>query len=596
MRTTAIIISILFILAFSLVLIFAFNFLSPLGKTPAGEEEKIDVIATTSSISEQTTKSEQTTTSVPGKKGPIIEKIEIYLDGTRDGGGIFLGEAEYGLKSPETESIYGENFSKSGFELSWDSAGYVFEPGTIHNFYVYTYITDSGWEYVKETITVPGDRLQSSNIRFFIDTPPNGTLVEEDINIGGWAINTSIPDSPGISAIEFYLNGPRGFGKKIGDVPLGTAREDVAESTGNPAYLNCGFNFLLPANIFEPGTDNLLYCYAISTTGEIYENILELKAGGNREEQSAIISVDNNITSEIRQGFIKIKGWAVLKDLFKENIIASEGKQYTVKKIVFTSSKNGNEDIFSMNIDGSELTQLTDNPSNDMYPQITIDGNKILYTSDINGTWQIMSMNTDGSDKKQLTNGRYRAGFPTMSFEGKYIFYEVYIDNNWEIFRMNSDGTNQTRLTFSPGIDDWHPFAHPFEFKIIYESGAIGNEDIYFMDYNGSNIKRISDFQIRKRVPSISRDGKYIVFAGYEQNYSSIFIMNSDGSGLKKLIDNGANNVQPCISTDNQFITFYSNIGGDNHEIYIVNFDGSNLLKLTEIPGDDWGPVFLYQE
>ncbi len=595
MRTTAIIITILFILALSLLLIFAFNFLSPSSRTITDEEEIITTTRTTSGIDENTTTSVQTTTSTPGEKDVSIEKIEIYLDGTKEGGGIFLGEAEYGLDSPETESVYGEKFSKSGFELSWDSTGYIFEPGTIHSFYVYAYITDSGWEYTKETITIPGDRLQSSNIKFFIDAPANGSTIEQDINVGGWAVNAAVSDSPGISAIEFYLNGPKGFGKKVGDASLGAVREDVAASTGNPAYLNSGFNFLLPSNIFEPGTNNLLYCYAISANGESYENILELKSAGSRADQAAVISVDNNITSEIMQGFFKIKGWAVLKESFEENIIASGEKQYKVKKIVFTSTKTGNEDIFSINIDGSGLTQLTDNPSNDMYPQISPDGDKILYTADINGTWQIMSMNTDGSEKKQLTNGRYRSGFPTMTFEKKYIFYEVYIDDDWELFRMNSDGTNQTRLTFSPGIDDWHPFAHPFEFKIIYESGPVGNEDIYFMDYNGSNISRVSDFQIRKRVPSISEDGKYIVFAGYEQNFSSIFIMNSDGSELKKLTDNAAYNVQPCISPDNQFITFYSDITG-NDEIYMMNMDGSNVQKLTDIPGDDWGPVFLYQE
>jgi len=42
------------------------------------------------------------------------------------------------------------------------------------------------------------------------------------------------------------------------------------------------------------------------------------------------------------------------------------------------------------------------------------------------------------------------------------------------------------------------------------------------------------------------------------------------------------------------FITFDSNFSG-NSEIYIMNFDGSNLIQLTNIPGDDWGPVFLYQ-
>ena len=121
-----------------------------------------------------------------------------------------------------------------------------------------------------------------------------------------------------------------------------------------------------------------------------------------------------------------------------------------------------------MNIDGSGLTQLTDNPSNDMYPQVSPDGKKILYTSDINGTWQIMTMNTDGTEKKQITNSVYRSGYPTMSFDGKYIIYEVFMENNWELFRINSDGTSPVRLTFNPGGDDWHPVAHPFDFKVLF--------------------------------------------------------------------------------------------------------------------------------
>jgi len=595
MRTTTIIILILFILATGLISIFTINLFSSAAENQVTEQSVTTGSTTTIREEPEKTTETETTASAEIKPGSAIEKIEVYLDGTRDGGGIFLGEAEYGLDSPQTVAIYGEKFSKSGFNLSVNSAGYDFQPGSIHNVYIYAYIPKSGWEYVRKTITIPGERMQPQNIKFFIDTPGNGSAINSDINIGGWAVNSNVSDSPGISYIEFYLNGPKGFGKKIGDATLGSPREDVASSLGNPAYTNSGFNFLLPINIFEPGTSNLVYCYAVSVTGESYENILELKVQGELKEEKAIISIDDNIASDIQQGAINIKGWAIPKDFFEENIETVENKQYNIKKIVFTSTMNGNEDIFSMNIDGSELTQLTDNPSNDMYPQISPDGKKILYTADINGTWQIMIMNADGSEKKQITNGRYRGGFPAMTFEEKYIFYEVYIENNWEIYRMNSDGTNQVRLTFSPGIDDWHPFAHPFEFKIIYESGAIGTEDIYYMDYDGSNIRKISDLQIRKRVPCISRDGKYIAFAGYEQDYSSIFIMNADGSNPVRLTNNNAYDVHPTISPDNQFIAFDSNMSGNN-EIYIMNFDGSSQTKLTDIPGDDWGAVFLYRE
>lgn len=595
MRTTVAIILILFVLAIVLTLVLSVNFFL------ASQERLSD--KNTQDITDQLTK--DTATTLPSaeqepatsleKKGSSIEKIEIYLDGTKEGGGIFIGEAEYGLDSVEAERLYGKKFLKSGYELNWDGGNFTFEPGTIHNFYVYAYIPETGWDYIKETRVVPGERNLPPNILFFIDTPLTDSFIEQNVNIQGWAVNSQVSDSPGISSIEFYLNGPRGFGKKIGNATLGISREDVASSTGNPSYISSGFDFVLSADLLEPESDNLLYCYAVSASGEINEIILRLKAGGERNEPSVIISASEDIFSQPGHGPVKISGWAISRKSFEENKETIESRQYRIKKIVFTSTKNGNEDIFSMNIDGSELTQLTDNPSNDMYPQISPDGKKILYTADINGTWQIMIMNADGTEKRQLTNGRDRSGFPTMTFEGRYIFYEVYIDNNWELYRMNADGTNQIRLTYSAGIDDWHPFAHPREFKVIYESGAIGNEDIYFMDYDGSNIKQVLDFPIRKRVPSISKDGKYILFSGFEQNSSSIFIMNSDGTDLRQLTDNVANNVQPSISWDNQYITFYSDITG-NDEIYIMNSDGTDLRQLTDIPGDDWGPVFLYQE
>ena len=71
--------------------------------------------------------------------------------------------------------------------------------------------------------------------------------------------------------------------------------------------------------------------------------------------------------------------------------------------------------------------------------------------------------------------------------------------------------------------------------------------------------------------------------------------MNADGSNPVRLTNNNAYDVHPTISPDNQFIAFDSNMSGNN-EIYIMNFDGSSQTKLTDIPGDDWGAVFLYRE
>ncbi|MCL5771138.1 MAG: DUF5050 domain-containing protein [Actinobacteria bacterium] len=602
MRTTTIIVILLFLFASIFLALFALHLKKDTSKPGINTNTSSTVLSDESSISttselessENSESSNISTTTIVEDKTNQIEKIEIYLDGTKDNGGIFLGEAQYGLASPETARLYGERFANSGYSLSWTNNSYNFTQGSVHSIYIYVFIPKYGWDYLKQTVIIPGEIPVSSNIKFIIDTPSNGSTIDKDTNIGGWAVNSAITDSPGISSIEFFIDGPKGFGKQIGSASLGAPRPDVAQALNNAAYANCGFNFLLSAKLFEPGTEHIIYAYATSITGESQYIPLNIKIAGQKKAENSIIFAENNFATEISKGTVEIKGWAVSKDLFKENIAVAPKKDFTVKKIVFTSLKSGNEDIFSMNIDGSDLKQLTDNPANDMYPQISPDGKKILYTSDINGTWQIMIMNADGTDKKQITNSRYRSGYPAMSFDGKYIFYEVFMDNNWELFKINTDGSNPVRLTFNPGADDWHPVAHPFEFKILFESGSIGSEDIYFMNFDGSNITEISDYAIRKRTPCISNDGNYIAFAGFEQNKSSIFLMNSDGSNIKRLTDNHGFDTHPSISPDNALITFDSDFTG-NSEIYIMNFDGSNLIKLTDIPGDDWGPVFLYQ-
>ena len=605
MKTTTIIVLLLFLSASVFLVVFARGLqASDSGKEISYGTGTTSAAATTKSNDLTETSAEEpvasttileTVSSVPeGEKSSDIEKIEIYLDGARENGGILLGEAEYGLPSPETSALYGEKFANSGFSLVWKNNAYNFAPGSIHNIYVYAFIPKYGWDFIRQPVTVPGEKTVSANIKFMLDTPPNGSTIAADENFGGWAVNTAVPDNPGISGIEFFADGPKGFGKLLGTATLGALRQDVAEAMGNGAYSNCGFNYLLPINIFEPGTDHTIYAYSNSVTGETQEQLIDIKIGGQKKTENSIIFAENNFASEISKGDVKIDGWAIGKNLFKENIAEKPVEDFGVKKIVFTSSKSGNEDVFIMNIDGSGLTQLTDNPSNDMYPQVSPDSKKILYTSDINGTWQIMTMNTDGSEKKQITNSVHRSGYPTMSFDGRYIVYEVFMENNWELFRINSDGTNPVRLTFNPGGDDWHPVAHPFDFKVLFESGSVGSEDIYFMDFEGANKSGISDYGVRKRTPCISKDGKYIAFAGFEDETSSIYIMNSNGTSVSRLTNNPGFDTHPSFSPDNKLIVFDSNFSG-NSEIYIMNFDGSGVVRLTDIAGEDWGPVFLYK-
>jgi TolB protein len=158
---------------------------------------------------------------------------------------------------------------------------------------------------------------------------------------------------------------------------------------------------------------------------------------------------------------------------------------------------------------------------------------------------------------------------------------------------MNSDGSNRKRLTFNASTYDWHPFAHPYQYKVIYESGSIGHEGIYIMDNDGDNIEMISEGNSRKRVPCMSVDGEYIVFMGYEDNLEFVYIMDGNGENIRRISDRRKSG-HPFISPDNSIIVFESSVDGQN-EIFIINLDGSEEIRLTNIPGDDWDPAFIYQ-
>jgi len=529
----------------------------------------------------------------PEEEDPgAISSIEVYLDGPRDEG-ILLGEAQYGLTSRQAYSIYGEELSQSGFLLALEDSGLEFEPGSIHHLYIYTLIPEYGWEYTRHRVAVDGEAGLSQSIELHIDGPGHDALIQEEdmdsLRISGWSADVSLGDRTGIEKVEVYLNGPRDMGSHLGQADYGLERQDVAAALGNSNYVNSGYSLVFDATGLGPGTENTLYVYSYSAEGTYNLAMRDFLIEGEREDPHAIMSVE----ASLEGNSVNISGWAVSRDEAASAGPRATDIEYADKKIAFVSSQNGNEDIYIMNIDGSGLSQLTDSPQKDAYPAGSPDGSRIAYTAEIGGYWQVVVMDIDGSNKVQLTDDPFRSGYPTWSFDGRYIFYEAYKDGDWEIYRMASDGSDKKRLTFNSGEEDWHPFAHPYQYKVIFESGVGGREKIYIMDHDGSNIERLSDSDARMRVPSMSVDGRYIAFMGYQGDTRYVYMMDGDGENIR-LISQRANSEHPFISPDNELIAFNSYVDGQS-EIFVINMDGSGETRLTSLPGDDWGPAFIYQ-
>jgi Tol biopolymer transport system component len=543
----------------------------------------------TSNTSSQATDTASETTAAPLSEK--VEDIQIYLDGDKNNG-IFLGKADYGLPSSGAALIYGKDFADFGFNLKFDTSKYTFEPGSIHILYVYVNIPAFGVEYFKEEITIPGQTNLSQSIKMSIDSIADGETITKDklkeIRVSGWAADLNVSEGTGISKVEVFLDGPSGFGKKLGDAQINLERTDVGNIYG-ANFNNCGYSLTFDGSALEPGSSHKLFVYGFSPDGSYQYIPRNINIEGTAPESNALVDVN----AVFNTGSLEISGWAIDKKFVSEGVPRSTDVEYSMKKIAFVSNKSGNEDVWSMNLDGSELTQLTNDPGRDQYPAVSPDGKKIAYSADIGGSWQIVVMNWDGTNKQQITTGSNRHGFPSWSFDGKYIFIEIYIDENWEMFVMDSNGKNLKRLTNNPGIDDWHPCAHPFEYKVIYESGRVDSEEVWEIDINGQNAKRISKPGMRYRVPKVSIDGQKILFMGYDGNgMPQVFQMDYSGENVVQLTNLEAGAGLPSISPDNALITFSTSKSAD---IFVMNTDGSSMTQLTNFAGDDWGAVFMYQ-
>lgn len=253
------------------------------------------------------------------------------------------------------------------------------------------------------------------------------------------------------------------------------------------------------------------------------------------------------------------------------------------------------------------------------------DGTKIIFQSTRPPYQcdQIFGMNVDGSDVKLLSTGKGRTTCGFFFPDGKRILYaSTHLASNacppapdrsqgyvwpiypsYDIFSGNIDGSGLKRLTKTPGYDAEGTIS-PDGKKIAFTSMRSGDLDIYTMNAAGSAVKRLTSEKGYDGGPFFSWDGKTIAYRAYrpktqdemaeyetllKQNLikptrAEIFMMSSDGSNKRQITNNGAANWAPFLLPNNRQIIFSSNLHDAERKsfsLYIINVAGTGLQRVT---------------
>ncbi len=174
-------------------------------------------------------------------------------------------------------------------------------------------------------------------------------------------------------------------------------------------------------------------------------------------------------------------------------------------QIAFASSRVNEDDIYSMDEDGSNLRNLTNTSlDKERMPSWSPDGSRLAFANFVfeSVDFDIYTMNADGSDWQRLT-GSGDDFDASWSPDGTRIAYASDRDGNFDIFVMNADGSNSVNLTPNEWIDGSPTWSPDGEY-LAFTTNRDGNYEIYVMQADGQNPQNISNNPAEDRAPSWS--------------------------------------------------------------------------------------------
>jgi Tol biopolymer transport system component len=285
--------------------------------------------------------------------------------------------------------------------------------------------------------------------------------------------------------------------------------------------------------------------------------------------------------------------------------------------LAYGSNRTGSQfsdDVYVSPLDVETAKQLTFRRADDGQPAWSPDGRRLAFKTAQFGSNQLAVINADGTGETLLTRTfRFSEGQPAWSPDATKLLYRRTPENplvqngdTWvlDVAASAKDPTLPvTQAVLLRTGDERYPSYSPDGTQIAFRGDLdlaepSGDEEIYVMDADGTNVRQLTSNADFDSAPSWSPDGGWILFerapagtftTGVEAQEKDVYVMRADGTDVRRLTDSPGLDEGPEFSPDGTRIAFSSARDGQQ-EIYVMDADGANPRRLTDNPARDESP------
>jgi TolB protein len=263
-------------------------------------------------------------------------------------------------------------------------------------------------------------------------------------------------------------------------------------------------------------------------------------------------------------------------------------------QIAFSSRVGRFKELFVMDMDGSNIRQLTNERGLAISSAWDPAGTKLVYTSYRNRVPDLFIVDVATKAARQLTRtSELEIGAHFLSPSQLLVSRTEGSDS--DILMLNSDGGLARRLTSPNRAIDVSPVPSPDGSELLFCSNRGGGPQIYVMGIGGGAAQRVSFVTSNYCTsPAWSPKGDKIAFVCRADGNFQLFVADKDGQNAVQLTSSGSSE-DPEFSPDGRYLTFSTTYFGGPYSIGIMRTDGSSIKQITTSRGGDfepaWGPL-----